>query len=292
MDGSQVYADLTFLINFVMDFCILWTTARLADIQIVYSRIIIASILGGIYALGYLIATMSAWYSLPMKLLFSCLLIIFALGPGSWNEFKKAFLYFYVIGFVAAGAAIGVSYLFADSAYEGSFSYLCLLGGIFCIIAMGVYGARFLKQRVIPGLLRFNVELKFDEKFCKGQGFLDTGNGLRDPLTNRPVLVAEYSMLKSCLPLDLQIVMEEEDDNSILDAITCSSWAERVRLIPFTSIGKRNGILIGVRADEVRVNTGRKDVLHKDLVVGIYKEKLSGEGNYQLLIPAEIVEAI
>jgi len=274
-----------------MDFFILWATAKLSGVKIVYFRLIIAAALGGIYAVGFLLTDMQQWYSLPMKIIFSCLMIIFALWPRNWAEFQKTFLYFYGINFMAAGATIAFSYLLKSNNYLVSLPYFWLLGGVFCVLAIGIYGEKYLTQRIIPRLLNFDVQLWFDSSSCHGKGFLDTGNGLRDPLTNRPVLIAEYGLVKECFPEDFQNAIEKNNSEAeMLDNLTQSSWANRLRLIPFNSIGKQSGLLIGVRADEIIVDTGKTNIFHKNLVVGIYKERLSNEGKYQLLIPSEILE--
>lgn len=292
MNGAIVYADLTFVINFVMDFCILWATGKLSGIKISYPRLFVASTLGGIYAVGYLFAEMAFLYSLPMKVIFSALIIILGLWPRNWSNFKKALLYFYGISFLVAGATIATSFLFHSNQYTFSFSYMWLLGGIFCALLIGIYGEKYLSQRIIPNLLKFRVHLKFAGLSCEGEGFLDTGNGLRDPLTNKPVLVAEYNLIRTCLPEDIKRVMDNSiSEEEMLDQLIRSSWATRLRLIPFTSIGKRNGLLIGIRADEVKLNNGNNTILHKNIIVGIYLDKISNEGSYQMLIPSEIIQS-
>jgi len=60
IDGPQVYADITFLINLLMDFIILWATARLVNLPVKYGRLILAATVGAIYAVGYLIPEL-AW---------------------------------------------------------------------------------------------------------------------------------------------------------------------------------------------------------------------------------------
>lgn len=293
MDGPKVYADLTFAINFIMDFFLLWATARIAGIKVIYSRIAAAALLGGIYAVGFLLPELSKWYNIQFKILFSCLLVIFALSPQNWTEFKKTIFYFYGINFAVAGATVATSYLFSSSMQIISLPYFWLLGGVFCAIAIGIYGEKYFVSHIIPKLLNFDIELRFNNLKCKGKGLLDTGNGLRDPLTNKPVLVAEYGLLRDCLPDDFKQAMENVgDENEMLDGLAQSSWANRLRLIPFTSIGKKNGLLVGIRADEIIVDIGKNSIFHKNLVVGIYKERLSKEGNYQLLIPSEILENI
>ncbi|MEN6350671.1 MAG: sigma-E processing peptidase SpoIIGA [Syntrophomonas sp.] len=291
MGGPTVYADLSFLINYIMDFLILWASARLAGIKVVFKRIALASFLGALYAVGFLYSSLENWYSLPLKILFSCLMLILALWPQNWNELKKAFLYFYAVNFIVAGASIATSYIFNTSPWEMSFSKFFLLGGIVCTLAIGILGEKFLFKRLLPPLLKFNVELHFDDRCCKGSGFLDTGNNLRDPLTNRPVLVAEYQSLKNCLPDEFITALETGGNESeMLESLRSSCWASRLRLIPFTSIGRKNGILVGVRADEIILNAGNRDIFHKNLVVGIYRDVLSSRGDYQFLIPAEIME--
>ncbi|MBP8819056.1 MAG: sigma-E processing peptidase SpoIIGA [Syntrophomonadaceae bacterium] len=290
MDGPKVYADVTFAINLLMDFIILWATARLAGSRVIYFRLFTAALLGAVYSVLYLYFAMTLYYSVPAKLLFSCLLLVIGLAPHSWTEFKKALVYFYGISFTVAGASIAASYLAAVPGQGFSFSYLWLLAGATFALLIGVFGEKYLLRRIVPNLLRFGVELRFGAHSCNGQGFLDTGNGLKDPLTKRPVVVAEYEFLKPCLPQDFQQAFDDNrDEDDILNRLSHSSWANRLRIIPFSSIGRKNGILVGVRADSILVNMGKKNVLHNNVVIGIYRDKLSQDGSYHLLIPSEIV---
>ncbi len=291
MSEPKIYADLTFLINFTMDFLILWSSAKLSQIKVKYGRLILTSMLGGAYGVGYLFSSLAICYSLPAKLLVSCLLIILALGIQHWHQFKQTLFYFYGISFAAAGASIALSYAYPQAAHSFSWTYVYLLAGIVCALAIGIYGEKYLSRTIIPALLKYPVTIRFGDLVCKGEGFLDTGNGLRDPLTQRPIVVAEYALLRSCLPEDFKLAMENNpDENDRLEAVSMSTWGNRMRLIPFSSIGKKNGLLIGVRCDEMIVNLGKKQRQHKNLVVGIYPHKLSSEDSYQLLIPSEVVQ--
>ena len=97
-------------------------------------------------------------------------------------------------------------------------------------------------------------------------------------------------VLKAMFAPDFQQAFDDnQDEDDILDHLSQSSWANRLRIIPFSSIGRKNGILVGVRADAIMVHTGKKNVLHNNVVIGIYRDKLSQDGSYHLLIPSEIV---
>jgi stage II sporulation protein GA (sporulation sigma-E factor processing peptidase) len=289
INGTYVYADITFLINLLMDFVILWAAAKLAGLRVVYRRIMMASVLGAVYSVGYLFPHLACWYDLPIKILFSCILIILAFWPSGWTDFKKAFLYFYGVSFVVAGAVMSSSYLFSSKG-TFNFSYSWLLGGILCAFCLGKWGERYIVEKVIPGVMRFPVSLIFDGACCQGEGFLDTGNNLRDPLTQRPVIVVEYNLLRNCLPADVRAVLDASgNDDDYLEAMTSTTWANRLRVIPFTSIGKKHGLLPGLRCDDVIVETGDIPLVHRNLVVGIYRDRLSPEGKFQMLLPSEIL---
>lgn len=290
MNEPVVYADLTFLINFIMDFCILWATGKLVRVKLSYLRLIVAAIFGGLYAVGFLFLNLF-WYSLPMKLIFSFLIVILGLRPQSLKELFNLILYFYGISFFVAGATIATAFFYNTNQYYFTFSYLWLLGGVFATLLLGYYGEKYLEKKIIPSLLKYEVKLNFAGLFCEGAGFLDTGNSLIDPLTNKPVLVAEYKLIKKCLPEDVRMALENSSsEDEMLSRLTESSWSSRLRLIPFTSIGKRNGLLIGIRADEVIVNTIKNFIVHKNLTVAIYLDRLSHEDDYQMLIPSKIIQ--
>lgn len=291
MIDLTVYADLTLIINVVMDAIILWTTAKLTGLKVKFARILAASLLGGIYAVGFLLYPLSLWYSLPLKILFSFLLIVLAFYPQKWSDLKRAFLYFYIINFMVAGAIIGVSALTTGGQKENDLTVSWLLAGIAIALWLGWWGQKYLFTRIIPVLLNLLVEISFDGQKCSGNGFLDTGNMLRDPLTNRPVLIAEYAWLKKYLPLDLITVFDNAlSETELLSSAANSSWSGKLRIIPFSSIGRQNGLLLGFRADEIKLNLGNKNICHKNLIVAVYQNKLSLDGQYQLLVPAEIVQ--
>jgi len=293
VEQPKVYADVTFLINFSMDFMILWATAKLSGTPIKYGRFVAVAVLGGIYGVAYLVPAMSVWYSLPIKIIFSFLLVILALSPRGWQEFKKNLINFYAVSFCMAGATIAVSCLGGKTDRGIYFYYWCLLGGIVCALFLGNYAGKYLSQKIIPALLKYRVELHFEKKICTGQGFLDTGNSLRDPITQRPVVVAEYDLLRECFPDDCKAAMENNnDENDIIQALSTSSWANRLRLIPYTSIGQKNGLMIGFRCDQIVVDPDKVNLLYKNLVVGVYLDQLGPADSYQLLIPSEILQKI
>lgn len=59
---------------------------------------------------------------------------------------------------------------------------------------------------------------------------------------------------------------------------------ERYRVIPFRSIGKEHGILEGTMVDELIIWKKDRQIVHKDVIVALYKGKLSKDGSYQMIL--------
>lgn len=291
--ATPVYIDVIFLVNLVMDSLLLWAAGKLAGVRIVYQRILAASILGAIYSVGCVFSNLSPWYDFPVKVIISGIIVILAYWPDSGRLFLKVWAYFYGVSFAMAGAVVGASYLF-QSFPLGSvpdFSYLWLGGGVVCAVALGVYGDRMMKERVVPNLLKCPVGLRFGAIWCQGHGFIDTGNNLTDPLTNKPVVVAEYQLISGCFPVDVREAVEYcQKEENLFEALAQTSWANRLRIIPFTSIGKKHGLLVGLRSDELKIQTGNRWLSYPGVVIGLYHESLSPEGNFQMLVPASFVQ--
>ena len=285
-----MYADLTFLINVIMDFVILWTTAKLTGMAVNYRRLAAAAVLGGVYAVGCLFPQLAPWYQLPAKVVVSSLLVIFAYCPASWKQFWAAFACFYGVSFAVGGAVIGSSYFLRASLPGLQPSYPWLAVGILGAFVLGRAGEKYFLESFVPRVACFPVSLTFGQWACKGEGFLDTGNNLTDPLTGRPVIIVEYSLLRSCLPQDVKTALDRvAEGEDYLQAMPQTGWAHRLRLIPFTSIGRKHGLLPGLRCDSVVIDTGFRSVCQRNVVVGIHWDKLSPEGKFQMLLPCEIL---
>ena len=103
----------------------------------------------------------------------------------------------------------------------------------------------------------------------------DTGNTLTDPATNRPVVVADYSAVKPCLP-------QQADPNRPVESIRQlhTAGVKGCRLLPFRAVGTEMGLLLAVRADSVSAD-GRS---LGPLLVALSPGPVSDGGGYQGLI--------
>lgn len=122
---------------------------------------------------------------------------------------------------------------------------------------------------------------------------LDTGNLLREPITQIPVVIVEKSKLESIIPNKILNNVDKiigGDTNEILNDEHLEKFISRFRIIPFTSIGKQNGLLLGIKVDSVNVVIDDKEEIIKNVIVGIYNKPFTKNELYTAIFGLDLLE--
>ncbi|MDF2892483.1 MAG: sigma-E processing peptidase SpoIIGA [Clostridia bacterium] len=296
---TYVYGDVILLENLVMNFIILWCTARLLKHKHSYLLLVIAAFIGAIYALGSYFTDLTYLYTPFMKIIFSVLIITVAYLPHHIREFVKLMAVFYITSFVFGGAAFGLFYFLNGLKYisYGTFyikDFPVKTLGVSIIIAYFVvkFSWDFVQYRIKRERIITEIIIVMDNKKAEIMALVDTGNALNEPITKAPVVVAEYSSIKELLPTDIQEIFEQNNQNDfniIAHIMSNSELVTRFRVIPFKSLGKDNGMLLGFKPDEVQFVENKKQQNIKNIIIGIYNKKLSNSGEYCALIHPDIL---
>lgn len=135
-----------------------------------------------------------------------------------------------------------------------------------------------------------NIKVFNNGKEQKLRAMIDTGNLLKDPITNSPVVIVEKNKLSNILPEDIL-----ENTGKIINGQYEFSdeylkYASRFRVLPFSSLGKQNGMLLGFKVDKVEAEINDEEVIREDAIIGIYDKKLSNRNQYEGLIGLNYVE--
>ncbi len=301
MPGSTaVYVDILFLINFVMDFMVLWAAAKIAQIRVSIWRLFAGAAIGACYSILVLLPGFYVLTGIETKFFVSILMVLAAYCPLPLKKLGQVVFYFYVVAFTMGGAVLGLVYLVGGSSITGVMSnlplnYLWLAIALVVAVIFGKYGVAYLKKSLLQDLIRVPVEICVLGKRFKLMGLVDTGNQLVDPLTGFPVIIVEYGILEPYLPRDFQNIVNtagEVDLSKLVNVGKAKGDTLSFRLIPFTTIGKKHGMLVGFRPDEVVVLAGDQRICKTDVVVGIFNRSLSPRRSYQALLHPDLVEAV
>lgn len=297
---TYVYADIILLENLIMNYLILWITARLTRYSCSKVKLLIASALGAVYAVIFYFPSFRYLFGFIMKVLFSFLIISVAYTPTYINQFIKLTGTFYIVSFIFGGAAFGLFYFINGLSltrngisFIRNFPVKILLASVIAAYFTVRYSWDYIQQRIKREKIILKVEMCFDKKQLCLDALVDTGNSLKDPITNAPVMITEYETIKLLLPDEVQNIFERRSENN-LDAIaeimSISKWAARFRIIPFKSLGRENGMLIGFRPDIITIFDSERRIQLKNIIIAIYRQNLSKDREYNALIHPEMLK--
>ena len=236
--------------------------------------------------------------SIILKIILSVLIIYIAFNPQNIKKMCKDLLLFYLVSFVFGGAAFALIYiikpqniLMKNGLFLGTYTLkTVMLGAVvaFCII-IGAFA--IIKNKISKKDMFCEIEILINQKKIKTKAMIDTGNMLKEPITNVPVIVVEHILLYSCMPKEILNNLKEIMGGDFKN-IPCDiqeKYISKLKLIPFSSLGKQNGMLIGIRPEYVKVITDEQEKINKNVIIGIYEKSLTKKGEYQALIGIELL---
>lgn len=290
-----VYADVLFITNFLLDYVILWATARFGHFGTSHLRIFFGALLGACYGVLMIYPELEFLYELTTKVLFSFLIVILVFPRLTIKKYLQATACFYGISFAMAGAVLGGSSFLSKS--PDLFQFLnikstALIFGVAMAVILGRWGLIYLRRHWQKSQFKISVEVFIDKKSLTLEALIDTGNDLKDPLSRKPVIIVEYQAIKKMLPVDFQQCFERyggDDVTKVLENCNNASWITQVRMVPFHSIGKHHGMLLGYKPDLV-VLFGQEKIVTKDVMICLYHKPLSTSGAYRAVLNPEVFE--
>ncbi len=176
----------------------------------------------------------------------------------------KAAGYLYVYAFVFGGM---MKFLFLNIPFLHKAQ-----GSIWYILGAGMLGYQVtawwlaqLKKRKEPVICRVRICGCGNGIWLKA--LIDTGNSLREPVSGKPVSVV---------------------DADIFGRLNGVRLPEKLKVIPYRSIGQENGMMEGYEVPEIIIDSGEGLLRQQKAVVGISRTKVSADGRYQMILHPDL----
>jgi len=292
-----IYAEYLLLENIIINYIILYVTKKFTRTETDILRLTIASIIGALYTLVVFYPSLIFLTKFIVKFSVSILMIIIAFNPAKLKRFLKQIATFYVVSFVFAGAALALFYFSNVDAYIGggifyikNFPPMLLIIAIILSWILIRFTWGYLQIKLNKGKIFIPITIDLNNKKVDLIALLDTGNSLKDPISNTPVIIVQFSAIQNLLPIEIQSIFLKYNENNldIISAIMATTIVEmKFRLIPFKSLGKENGMLLGFKPDKVTLKNEEEKTIF-EIVIGIYNSNLSNDNEYMALLHPEI----
>ena len=290
-----IYIDIVFIENLLMNYIIIFATALILKIKVNHIRIIIASTLGAIYTILAYISEFKIYSNIILKLILSLIIIYISFNPKNLKKLLKYTTIFYLTSFVFGGAAFALIYVVKPQEWFGTWQITNSLKIIFAsaIIAFFIIiiGFKIVKNKISPKDMYCEIEININNKKVITKAMIDTGNLLKEPITNTPVIVVEHTLLYDAIPKEILNNIEEilgGDFSKISNEIK-EIYIAKLKVIPFSSLGKQNGMLLGIKAKEVKIKYEEEEIKKDNVIIGIYNKSLTKRGEYRALLGIELI---
>lgn len=262
--GYEIYLDGLFLQEVIISFYVLMLCRNCIVFRGKYKRLISASV----FAAGF----QTILFLLPMpdnKILFYILLwglyiadaaitIRIAFGKNHRKPFIKIVGIYMVMLLMVGGIFMGI--LPKISLYKKSDMKVIvfLMAGAVVYVLLW-YAFKQKRQNYFYGKLR----LVHEGKTLEGNYFMDSGNGLVESLSGKPVLLTDAAWLFKAF----------QKDNLFF------------RPVIYKSVGKNKGVLYAYCLDELVICDVKKEYTYEKVWVGVCTEDIFFGKDYQIILP-------
>lgn len=290
-----IYLDLIFIENLCMNSIILFATGLVTKTKNRIIRILISSTLGALYAIGRYITNNEMYSNLFAQIGLAFAMMYIAFTPKNIKMLFKYVIIFYLTSFVFGGCAFALLYyvrpqeiLYNNGILTGTYPIkIAFLGAMVGLITLNI-AFKLIKSRLSRKDMFCNVNIGYGDNQIEVRAIIDSGNLLKEPITGASVVVVEKEKLKEIIEQDildnLQNIISGEYE------VINEDYVSRFRLIPFSSLGKQNGMLLGFKPDYLELEFDEVKNRKDNVIIGIYDKEISKSKEYAGIVGLDLLE--
>jgi stage II sporulation protein GA (sporulation sigma-E factor processing peptidase) len=300
-----IYLDIIFLYNFLIDWILLWSSAYVLKVKPKWYRYMIGALIGALYTIMLFFPSMSIFYTLLAKFLFSVVIVFSTFGYYRLSVFLKRLSAFYLVGFLLGGGLLGIHNLLQSEnmilsgiVMTHSTGFGTPITWLFIFVSFPILwilsGKSFRQLTYASKKANYfaEVEIFFSYHTVHCRGLLDTGNQLYEPITRIPVSIIDVELFKEILPHSFYCQIKERKSltTDLICAELSDEWMQRIRLIPYRGVSRTMDLLIALRPDHVILTTTEGTYKCTKALIGLNPVSLSSDGSYQAILHPQLTE--
>ncbi len=284
-----IYIDVLLCVNLLINYVILILEANLLNLRIKRKRLILSALIGSFYSIFIFFDQINLLLSLFIKLLMSITIILIAYGFINTRSFVKSIVTFYFINFIFGGIIFCIWYFISPKGifikngivYFDISPILLILSTVVIYFSIKIY-QYFLGESDLHDSV-CDLEILNKGRIVKLFAKVDTGNSLKEPFSNKPVIVAEYESLKDILPPEVKNYIQD----NVEDWTAKGKKTSLLRVIPYSTVSGE-GLLPAFIPEKVTIKYKNKTYI-KETFLAISKRNLF-LGDYKALVPPGLID--
>ncbi len=266
----QVYIDSLFFFNFLFDLMLLCLLKRVLKCTATHLSLMAGAAFGAgavcaiiILPYGGLLAKLAVMYFFV-----SAGMLRIAFKKIGMRGLVRALLLLYLFSFLFGGLVQMAAMHFP--LFFGRRMRVLEAAGLACILFVPLrHACKKWRMRRLLAEEFVRVTLCLDGGEVAVTALVDTGNGLIEPISGKPVSIIQKDCMKA-------VGWEKED------TAYCA--------IPYHTIDRPHGMMEGMRISRMRIQTQAGEITVEAPILALSGEKIAGMGGYQMILNPKLLE--
>lgn len=205
-----VYVDVLIVINILVNYFMLLAVKTMGRFDTTRWRILLGAIIGGASSLLLFLDNLGIVMTL-LKILSAFLMSAITFGIKPIKKLLKSTFWLFAICFVFGGLMFAI-YMFTEIDimlykngiiyFDIDITFLVICSAISYIVITIIAK---LTDKKAPKSKEYYIKIETDKKIISCRALMDTGNNLREPFSNYPVILAEKSIFEELFEADDKI---------------------------------------------------------------------------------------
>lgn len=217
-------------------------------------------------------------FTIPFKIIFMSIITLITFGFTNIRYFIRVSVVFYVVNIFISGSTFFIMYFTGTSNTKISFIIACVYFS--CELLKYIY--KELKSTNYIEIIKKDISINILEKNLECKALLDSGNLLKEPLSNNDVVIVKPSLLGNILP---ESILKEKDISNIYNILSKGNkeLSSKIKIIPYKDItNNKNNLILGVKANYIEIDNKKIG----NIVIGISD---FDEPDYQAILNPSII---
>ncbi len=287
-----IYIDVLFMLNFLINSCLFYTTGKICKREIRAGRLCAVSALAALYAAVMFFPKLKLLYTFLLKAAFTAAFTALAFRLKKPREILLVTAVFFLVSFAFGGAAVAVMFLTdagerLNAAFSNGQFYMNVSVRALAAASAAAYGgtiifAKMCRKNYSRERLTTVLEIRALGGEFTVNGFVDTGCYLCGA-GETPAIAVEYEAARGALPPCFE--------EFVIDPLRAFaeypkfSAENKITVLSYRGFGGKNGIMPAVAAERIRAFDGTR--VEKRVLVGFTAQKLS-EGDWRAIINPDV----
>lgn len=261
-DAMKVYIELIILINFFIDFILLFSIGIILRRQTTLKKLLTSSLLGSIVVIS-MFFKINNLYLLIIKITTSLIMVIITYNFNNLKYTIKNLFYLYTLSIFLGGSLYLISIEIIQKYQNLNFITNSIYPNLILLIIFSpliiIIYVKQIKQIKNNYSNYYNIDIYLkDNTKTSLTGYLDTGNHLVDPYKNRPIILVNKDKIPIKYDNILLVPYDTLNNHGLLKCII----PEKIYI---NNIGIKTNLLIGISEDKINIE-GVDCILHTSLM--------------------------